>query len=85
MEQEIKELKKANTTLKDAMFFSEFKKEMTKGTVFNFIDKYSKSSKISICNLYKTLGVYERTFYKHKKKVTKQLNLCVILYYLERE
>ena len=66
-------------------FFSEFKKEMIKETIFNFIDKYSKSSKISICNLYKTLGVYERTFYKHKKKVTKQLNLCVILYYLERE
>ena len=34
---------------------------------------------MSIYNLCKIFGVYERTFYKHKKKVTKQSNLYVIL------
>lgn len=47
--------------------------------IFDFIDKYSVDNKISIYNLCKIFGVYERTFYKHKKKVTKQSNLYVIL------
>ena len=47
--------------------------------IFDFIDKYSVNNKMSIYNLCKILGVYERTFYKHKKKVTKQSNLYVIL------
>ena len=34
---------------------------------------------MSIYNLCKIFGVYERTFYKHKKKVTKPSNLYVIL------
>ena len=47
--------------------------------IFDFIDKYSVNNKMSIYNLCKIFGVYERTFYKHKKKVTKQSNLYVIL------
>lgn len=47
--------------------------------IFDFIDKYSVNNKMSIYNLCKIFGVYERTFYKHKKKATKQSNLYVIL------
>ena len=79
LEQEVRELKRANSTLKEAMFFSRSPKEMTKGAIFDFIDEYSKATKMPVSNLCKTLGVIERSFYKHKKKVVKQSNLHLIL------
>ena len=69
LEQENRELKGANSTLKEAMFFSRSQKEMTKGAIFDFIGEYSKANEMPVCTLCKRyLAFLKEPFISTRKR-----------------